>query len=83
MSDEGGGARQMREAAEEAKGAGVEVPSGSRKEFEETDELTPEKLKDLESIYKNNTMSYHITGTLDLGLAKEVVDLSGHPNFNH
>ncbi len=69
--------------AEEAKGAGVEVPGGSRKEFEETDELTPEKLKDLDALYTKNAMSYHITGTLDLGLAKEDVNLADHINFNH
>ena len=61
--------------AEETKGAGVEVPPGSKRVFEETDELTPDKLKDLADLYAKNTMRYHITGTLDLGLAKEDVNL--------
>ena len=64
------------------RGAGVEVPASSKKVFEETDELTPDKIKNLAELYKKNTMRYHLTGTLDLGLAKEEVNLEAPIYFS-
>jgi LEA14-like dessication related protein len=67
---------------EQTQGKGVEVAGGTRKVFEETEELTPEKMKELPELYKKNAMTYSMTGVLDLGLAKADFALDGPIFFN-
>ena len=63
--------------ATEQKGKGVEVPASSRKVFEETEELTPAKFKELPDLYKKNALHYSMKGVLDVGLAQFDVLLEG------
>jgi LEA14-like dessication related protein len=69
--------------ADATAGAQTEVPPSSKKVLEVTEQLDPKTFKDLERIYKSNSMSYRLTGELDVGLAKFDVDIGSPINFTH
>lgn len=56
-------------------GSKTEIPASSKRVFEVTEALDPASFKDLERIYKQNSMKYRMTGVLDVGLAKFDVDM--------
>ena len=59
----------------------VQVPGSSKKVFEVSEQLDATNFKDLDHIYKTNSMSYHLVGVLDVGLAKFDVDMGSPINF--
>jgi len=67
--------------AKASTGGAVEVPPSAKKVLEETVELTPDKFKGLEDIYKQNAMKYRMRGVLDTGLAKFDVDIGAPIHF--
>lgn len=71
------------QVADSEAGAKSEIPASSKRVFEVTQTLDPTSFKDLDRIYKTNSMKYQMTGVLDVGLAKFDVDMGAPINFTH